>query len=38
MSSSFWRFLKYARPYWVWIVGAIFFGVFKFTLALSLPA
>ncbi len=38
MSSSFFRFLKYAKPYWLLIVGAILFGVVKFTLALTLPA
>lgn len=37
MSSTFWRFLKYARPYWPLILGAILFGVLKFTLALCLP-
>ena len=38
MSSTFWRFLRYARPYWLLIVGAVFFGILKFTMALALPA
>jgi subfamily B ATP-binding cassette protein MsbA len=37
-TPTFRRFLKYARPYWPWILGACFCGIFKFTLALSLPA
>ena len=38
MSPTFWRFLKYARPYWLLITGAILCGIVKFTLALALPA
>ncbi len=37
LSPSFRRFLRYARPYAPLIVAAIVAGVFKFTLALSLP-
>jgi len=37
-SKSFWRYLRYARPYWLLILGAIFFGILKFTSALALPA
>ena len=38
MSSTFWRFLRYARPYRALILGATFFGILKFTMALALPA
>jgi len=38
VSSTFWRFLRYARPYWVLILGAISFGILKFSIALALPA
>ena len=37
MSSSFWRFLGYAKPYWRICAGSIGCGVFKFSLALLLP-
>ncbi|MCP4640046.1 MAG: ABC transporter ATP-binding protein [bacterium] len=37
MSTTFWRFLRYARPYWVLITGAIIVGLMKFSLALLLP-
>jgi len=30
--------LRYARPYWVLILGAMVFGILKFTMALLLPA
>lgn len=36
-SSTFWRFLRYARPYWALSVGSIVCGVVKFSLALLLP-
>jgi subfamily B ATP-binding cassette protein MsbA len=36
-SPTFWRFLRYARPYRIWIAGSIFCGVLKFTLALMIP-
>ena len=38
VSSTFWRFLHYARPYWALILGAVFFGILKFSMALTLPA
>ena len=38
MSPTLVRFLHYARPYSLLIGGAVFFGLFKFTLALSLPS
>ena len=38
MQSTFWRFLRYARPYWLLILGAMFFGILKFAMALMLPA
>lgn len=37
MSPSFWRFLRYARPYTLLCVGSVVCGLFKFTLALALP-
>ncbi len=37
-SASFWRFLGYARPYWHLCLGSVVCGVFKFSLALLLPA
>jgi len=37
-SPTFWRYLRYARPYWAMVLASIFFGVLKFTLALFLPA
>jgi len=37
-SKNFWRFLQYARPYWALVLGATFFGILKFTMALALPA
>jgi len=37
-SKSFWRFLRYARPYWLLVLGATLFGILKFTMALALPA
>ncbi len=37
MSPSFWRFLKFARPYWLLASGSIMCGVLKFSLALLLP-
>jgi subfamily B ATP-binding cassette protein MsbA len=37
MSPSFWRFLRYARPYWHICLGSVFCGVLKFSLALLLP-
>lgn len=36
-SPSFWRFLRYARPYRVLIAVSILCGIVKFTLALLLP-
>lgn len=36
-SPTFWRFLRYARPYRWWIAGSIVCGVLKFSLALMLP-
>jgi subfamily B ATP-binding cassette protein MsbA len=36
-SESFWRFLRYAGPYWHICVGSIVLGVLKFSLALLLP-
>jgi subfamily B ATP-binding cassette protein MsbA len=36
-SPTFRRFLRYARPYWLWITGSILAGLLKFSLALSLP-
>lgn len=36
-SPTFWRYLRYARPYWPMITASIFFGVLKFSLALILP-
>jgi subfamily B ATP-binding cassette protein MsbA len=37
MTSSFWRFLDYAKPYWRICAGSISCGVFKFSLGLLLP-
>ncbi len=37
-SSSFWRFLRYSRPYWRLTLAAVVCGVLKFTMALFLPA
>ncbi len=37
MTPSFWRFLRYTRPYWHICVGSVICGVFKFSLALLLP-
>ena len=37
MSPSFKRFLRYVRPYWGRVVGAILAGELKFGLALLLP-
>lgn len=37
MSPSFWRYMKYARPYWPLCVVSIVCGVIKFSLALLLP-
>jgi subfamily B ATP-binding cassette protein MsbA len=37
MSPSFWRFLRYVRPYSHICVGSIVCGLIKFTLALVLP-
>ena len=37
MTSSFWRFLNYAKPYWRICAGSISCGVFKFSLGLLLP-
>jgi len=37
-SKTFKRFIGYARPYWALVAGATFFGILKFTMALSLPA
>jgi subfamily B ATP-binding cassette protein MsbA len=37
-TKSFWRYLRYARPYRRLILAAVFFGVLKFTMALALPA
>ncbi|MCF6284332.1 MAG: ABC transporter ATP-binding protein/permease [Candidatus Hydrogenedentes bacterium] len=36
-SPTFWRFLRYARPYWPYILGSVLTGVVKFTLALLIP-
>jgi len=36
-SPTFWRFLRYARPYRVWMFFSIVCGVLKFSLALMLP-
>jgi subfamily B ATP-binding cassette protein MsbA len=36
-SPTFWRFLRYARPYTALIAGSIACGVLKFSLALLLP-
>ncbi|MBI2423417.1 MAG: ABC transporter ATP-binding protein [Candidatus Hydrogenedentes bacterium] len=36
-SPTFWRFLRYARPYWAAILGSIVCGVLKFSLALLVP-
>lgn len=36
-SPTFWRFLRYARPYRFYIIGSVATGVVKFTLALLLP-
>jgi len=36
-SPTFWRFLRYARPYWPYIVGSVVTGVLKFALALLIP-
>lgn len=36
-SPTFWRFLRYTRPYKAWIIGSIVCGVLKFSLALMLP-
>ena len=38
VSTTFWRYVRYARPYRGLILGAIVCGLLKFTLALSLPA
>ncbi len=37
MSPSFWRFLRYVRPYTRLCIGSIVLGVLKFALALALP-
>ncbi|MBI4557545.1 MAG: ABC transporter ATP-binding protein [Candidatus Hydrogenedentes bacterium] len=37
MSPTFWRFLRYTRPYWLLIAGAIACGWLKFSLALMDP-
>jgi subfamily B ATP-binding cassette protein MsbA len=36
-SYSLRRFLQYSKPYWLLMTGATLAGVFKFSLALSLP-
>ena len=36
-SPTFWRFLRYARPYWPYVIGSVITGVLKFTLALLIP-
>jgi len=36
-SPTFWRYLRYARPYWAMILISIVCGILKFTLALFLP-
>lgn len=36
-SPTFWRYLRYARPYWPMITASIVCGVLKFSLALILP-
>jgi len=36
-SATFWRFLRYARPYWPYILGSVVTGVLKFSLALLIP-
>jgi len=36
-SPTFWRYLRYARPYWAMILISILCGILKFTLALFLP-
>lgn len=36
-SSTFWRYLRYARPYWAYVLGSIVCGLLKFGLALLLP-
>lgn len=36
-SPTFWRFLRYARPYWTLMAVSVFCGVLKFSLALLLP-
>ena len=37
MTPSFWRFMRYTRPYWHLCAGSISCGVIKFSLALLLP-
>lgn len=37
-SPTFRRYLRYTRPYWRYSLGSIVSGVFKFSLALVLPA
>ena len=37
MTPTFWRFLRYTRPYWHLCAGSVICGVFKFSLALLLP-
>jgi len=37
MSPTFWRFMRYTRPYWPVCAGSILCGVVKFSLALLLP-
>ena len=37
MTPTFWRFLRYTRPYWHICVGSVVCGVAKFSLALLLP-
>jgi subfamily B ATP-binding cassette protein MsbA len=36
-SPTFWRYLRYARPYWPYVLGSIACGLLKFALALLLP-
>jgi len=37
MTPTFWRFLRYTRPYWHICAGSVVCGVAKFSLALLLP-
>jgi subfamily B ATP-binding cassette protein MsbA len=36
-SPTFWRYLRYARPYWKQVLGSIICGLLKFALGLLLP-